>query len=460
MMIQPENFLTTSLSQASSGMAICRILSAAINAVNPYQAVINHLKRVGNVLNVGQKQFRLSDYRHIFIIGAGKASVPMALATSTILAEQFTQGIVITKEGHGVISDDHVLPDGLEIIEAGHPLPDTRGVIGTQKIISLLKKTGQNDLVICLISGGGSALLVSPAPGITLNDIQSITSLLLSCGASIQEINCIRKHLDMVKGGQLARMAFPSTTLSLILSDVVGDPLDMIASGPTVSDPTYFKQALDILSHYDLANNAPQSVIHHLNNGIAGLISETPKLDDPIGFNVTNMIIGSNRLALEAALDQACQEGFHTLLLTTHLQGEACQAGKILASIAREAAQSGRPIPRPGCIFLGGETTVTITGSGKGGRNLETALAAVQDISGLERTMMVTLATDGNDGPTDAAGAVVSGDTYKRAQILGLVPMHYLNENDSYNFFAPLSDIIITGPTQTNVNDLVLIITY
>jgi hydroxypyruvate reductase len=324
----------------------------------------------------------------------------------------------------------------------------------------LLANTAQDDLVICLMSGGASALLVSPAPGLTLADLQSLTSALLACGASIYEINTLRKHLEQLKGGGLARLAAPARVATLILSDVIGNPLEVIASGPTVPDPSTFTDAYHILEHYRLIDHVPPGVIRHLEYGRAGQIHETPKPGEPLFSRVQNLVIGDNLQAALAALEQAVREGFHTLLLTTYLQGEARQAGSALAAVARQIDAPGHPLPRPTCLAAGGETIVTLQGDGLGGRNQELALGAVAGLAGLDDILLATLATDGGDGPTDAAGAIVSGETLERARQAGMQPEDYLARNDAYHFFDALGDLLKTGPTQTNVNDLDFIFAF
>ena len=375
----------------------------------------------------------------------------MVHAAVKILGNYLTQALIIVKEGYATEIEGQ---PNAHILEAGHPIPDQRGVAATQRIIKLLQHTRPNDIVICLISGGGSALLVSPVAGLTLDDLKSLTSALLASGATINEINTIRKHLSKVKGGNLARLAAPAQLTTLILSDVVGDPLDVIASGPTVPDPTTYEEAQDILKRYQISMPKITTLLQRGQIDLA----ETPKPKDPLFNNVHNLIIGSNRQAAQAAISQAQEEGFNTQLLTTYLQGEARQAGRFLGAIARQIERTDHPIPQPACIVVGGETTVTLRGDGLGGRNTELALSAVEEISGLNNIALVTLATDGGDGPTDAAGAVVTGDTLARALQLGLTPADFLARNDSYNFFEPLGDLLKPGPTMTNVNDLAFLI--
>jgi len=429
---------------------VARILTASLRAVEPGAAVNRHMRRDGDQLIIDEHTFNLSHYQRVLIVGAGKAGAPMARTAAQILGNYLTQALIIVKEGYESENENY---QKLVILQAGHPIPDQRGVAGTQRIIELLQSSQPKDLILCLISGGGSALLVSPVEGLSLDDLQSLTSALLASGATINEINTIRKHLSQVKGGNLARLAAPAHMATLILSDVVGDTLDVIASGPTVPDPTTFEEAHDILRRYQITTPKITTVLQRRQADIV----ETPKPGDPIFRDVLNLIIGSNRQAALAAIRHAQEEGFNTLLLTTYLQGEACQAGHFLGAIARQLATTDYPIPKPACIVVGGETTVTLQGEGLGGRNTELALSAVEEIGGLENTALVTLATDGGDGPTDAAGAVVSGDTLTRALQIGLTPADFLARNDSYNFFKPLGDLIKVGPTQTNVNDLAFI---
>jgi glycerate 2-kinase len=459
-MIDPESFLTDSISKTTISPQLCRILAASVNAVDPFEATLQHITRHENILTVDHRDLDLCAYQRVSIIGFGKASVPMAAAVCEQLDTVFTHGILLTKDGYATTPPGYSFPKDIEVIEAGHPIPDQRGVAGTQKIIGLLECTNANDLVIFLISGGGSALLTSPAGEISLSNLQQTTAALLACGATIQEINCIRKHLDRVKGGQLARISKKATMLCLILSDVVGDPLDIIASGPTVPDPSTFQDAIDILAKFKLTEIMSAPVSSYLRAGVAGQIPETPKSSDPFFKNVQNVLVGNNRKAAEAACLQAKIEGFHSFILTNFLEGEARQVGKTVAAIAKQLALKNEPLTRPACLILGGETTVTVTGNGLGGRNQELALGCVETLAGLERVMVISLATDGGDGPTNAAGAVVSGETYSLAQSFGLDPAKFLAENDAYNFFSILSDLIVTGPTQTNVNDLVFILTY
>ena len=429
------------------------IYRRAIEAVNPRTAIRSHVELRGRELVCDGIILNLDEFKHIYLVGAGKAGAAMAAAMEELLGDRLTAGLVVVKYGH-------LAPvKKTEIIEAGHPLPDHNGVEGARKLAALVKQAGENDLVICLISGGGSALLPLPAAGLTLEEKQQTTQALLSCGADITEINAIRKHLSRLKGGQLARLAAPATTIALILSDVIGDPLDSIASGPTVGDPTTFGQCLNIINKYQLAETLPPAIMNHLQQGASGAIAETPKPDDALFNRVGNHIIASNRQAVEAAASKARELGYQPLILSTFIEGETREIARMHAAIAREIHHSGNPLPSPACVISGGETTVTITGNGLGGRNQEFALAAAFDIAGLENTVILSIGTDGTDGPTDAAGAIVDGQTLERARNIGIAPLTYLDNNDAYHFFSPLRDLLITGPTNTNVMDIRLILT-
>jgi glycerate 2-kinase len=342
----------------------------------------------------------------------------------------------------------------VRIQEAGHPLPDEKGLEGAKEMVKMLSHLTPKDLVLFLISGGGSALLPLPVEGITLAEKQATTQQLLSCGANIQEINTLRKHLSQIKGGGLAKMVFPATLVALILSDVVGDSLDAIASGPTVPDPTTYEDCARILNKYELWGKIPPSVAAHIREGMEGKKEETLKEGAPAFAGVYNLVVGNNLLAMQAAKKAAQALGYRTLLLSSLVEGETREVAKVHAAIAKEVLLSGNPIPPPACILTGGETTVTLKGKGKGGRNQEFALAGALEIAGWEEILMMSAGTDGTDGPTDAAGAFADGKTLNRARTMGLDPWSFLKENDSYHFFEKLGDLIISGPTGTNVMDL------
>ncbi len=433
---------------------VVEIMQAALEAVDPAGAVRRFVQRDGDLLVVGDTTYHLSDYQNVYVVGAGKADAAMAQAIESILGDRLTKGIVNVKY-------EHTLPtERIALQEAGHPVPDEAGIAGSRQIAEVLEAAGSNDLVICLISGGGSALMTLPVEGVTLDDLQALTSALLRAGATIVEINIIRKHLDRLKGGKLARLAAPARVVSLILSDVVGNPLDAIASGPTVPDNSTFEDAWRLLERFDLLDKVPESVVDVIRRGMQGEIPENPVEGDAIFDGIQNVIVASNDLAAEAAQRQAEALGLNTMLLSTYVEGEAREVARVLAAIAKEIRGSGRPLAAPACVILGGETTVTLKGDGKGGRNQEMALAAAIAIDGLEDTAIACLATDGTDGPTDASGALADGSTVARARDLGMDPWAYLAGNNAYPFFEALEDLLMTGPTQTNVNDLAFVLVW
>jgi glycerate 2-kinase len=423
-----------------------------VKAADPVEAVKKNFRSESGRLLIGDQFYTLSSFDTIYVIGAGKAAAPMASAVEEILRDRLDSGLVITKYGHGLSLRT------VRVNEAGHPVPDEAGFRAARKVVQLLEKTGEKDLVIFLISGGGSALLPYPAEGITLEDMQALTRVLLDAGAAIQEINSLRKHLSRVKGGNLARLAYPSTLVSLILSDVIGDDLDSIASGPTVPDRSTFGDCMEVVDKYRVEERIPSAVMEHLESGARGEIEETPKPGDPVFERAQHLIIGSNIHALRAAGKKAAGLGYNTLILSSFIQGETREVAKVHAAIVREILCSGNPIERPACVLSGGETTVTVRGKGKGGRNMEFALAASIEIAGLKEVVVLSGGTDGSDGPTDAAGAMADGGTFSRARKRGMDPGRYLTENDSYHFFEALGDLIVTGPTRTNVMDLRLML--
>ncbi|UCE43355.1 MAG: glycerate kinase [Candidatus Aminicenantes bacterium] len=428
------------------------IFQAGVKAVDPAQAIKSHIKLENNHLIVGGKTTDLSGFNRISVIGVGKASAAMAGAMEEILGERLNSGLVITKH-------EHALPlDKVQVIEAGHPVPDQAGFRGARQIVQVLEQSGEKDLVFFLISGGGSALFPYPQEGLTLEDKQDVTKILLDAGANIHEINVLRKHLSRVKGGRLAKVAYPAALISLVLSDVIGDDLDSIASGPTVPDHSTFRDCLNIMEKYQISERLPSAAVGILQKGVRGELEETPKPGNPVFERTQNLIIGSNIIAVEAAAKKAEELGYNTLILSTFVEGETREVARVLAAVAQEILSSGNPIDRPACVLSGGETTVTIHGKGKGGRNQEFSLAAAMDIDGLENVVLLSAGTDGTDGPTDAAGAIADGTTTSRAGKLGMDPGQYLRENDSYHFFEALDDLIITGPTYTNVMDLRIIL--
>ncbi len=424
------------------------IFYAGLQAVDPVDAIKRNVQLEANILKAGSSEYDINAYRNIYVVGGGKAGASMAKGIEDILGKRITKGLVNVKY-------EHLVPlQTIRIHEAGHPVPDEAGVQGTRRIIDLLESATEFDLVLCLISGGGSALLPAPAEGLTLQQKQDVTSLLLQCGATINEINTIRKHISAIKGGQLARITSPATLITLILSDVIGDPLDTIASGPGVPDSQTFSDCMNILRKYGLEEHVPPPVLKRFQQGRDGEIPDTPKEGDPVFANTQNFIIASNVLAAQAAAQKARGLHYNTMILSTCVEGETQDVAKVHTAILKEILRSGNPLPSPACIISGGETTVTIQGKGLGGRNQEFVLAAADDIDGLDDVVVLSAGTDGTDGPTDAAGAIADGLTIRRATGKNLEPGVYLRNNDSYHFFEQLNDLVKTGPTHTNVMDL------
>jgi glycerate 2-kinase len=426
--------------------SVSEIFTSALKAVSPYEAVMNRSKHIMSC-------YETDNFNRLVVIGFGKAACPMAKAIEDSLLDILKTGIVITKYNH---CNKYILKR-ITVFEAGHPLPDENGFKGTDTIIRLLKNTDEHTFVVCLISGGGSALLVAPCDGITLHEKQKVTELLLKAGADIYELNTVRKHISKVKGGRFAEIVYPSRVISLILSDVIGDRLDVIASGPTSPDTTTYGDALRVLKKYGLVGEIPQGVSDFLNRGAEGLISETPKERSIIFEKIENIIIGSNRKALEAAEKKSECLGFNTKVISSEVTGDARKAGKCLAGKALEIKKVKKD-NKPICLISGGETTVTVRGRGKGGRNMELALSFATEIEGFKGITLLSAGTDGTDGPTDAAGAIVDGVTIRKAKSLRLDPDEYLKNNDSYNFFKEIDGLFITGPTETNVMDIQIMV--
>ncbi len=441
----------TQLNRKARALAL-KSLEYALNAVDPKQLMKSKLLLKNSLLKVNGYSFDLKKFKNVYVIGGGKASGSIAEALEQILGQYITKGLVNIPRGNKHKTEL------IKLHEASHPIPDKSGVEGTRRMLEIAEQAKKKELIICLISGGGSSLMPLPRGGITISDKREITDALLKCGATINEINTVRKHISDFKGGWLAKKAYPATVLNLILSDVVGDPLDFIASGPTVPDSTTFNEAIKALKKYGLWDKAPATIKKVLSDGEKGLIPETPKATDKAFKKVYNVVIGNNRFACLAAREHLRSAGLNTLLLTSSLEGEARHVGVMLASIAREVALSGNPVPKPAGIIAGGETTVTVTGKGLGGRNQEISLAAALKVGGLDGVVVASLNTDGVDGPTDAAGAIVDGKTIARAAEMSVNPEEFLAENDSYSFFSKLGDLIFTGPTGTNVNDVSLIV--
>jgi len=438
-------------------------IRAALDAVDPREAIFRRVRRVGHMLTLADRAIDLRAAEHIFLVSIGKAAAPMADALIDVLGGDLTAGVIVTKHGHAAGFE---APTNLQIVEAGHPVPDVQSITGARAIEDLLRDATERDLLLCAISGGGSALVSLPVEHVSLADLQATTNALLRSGATIHELNAVRKHLDRIKGGGLARMGRGAEVVALLLSDVIGDDLSVIASGPTAPDPSTFADAWRVVEDFDMVDALPTSVRAHLESGLRGDIPDTPKPGDALFDRVLNLIVGSNRVAAEAAEHYLRSVGFNTLLLSTFVQGEAREVGKVAVAIAREIDTHDRPVRRPGCVIAGGETTVTVKGGGRGGRNQELALAAAPGIDGLSDVWIVALATDGGDGATDAAGAIVTGGTMARARQAGLDAAEFLANNDSYGFFKNLSGLedpsglIRTGPTGTNVNDLLFVFAF
>jgi len=424
-------------------------LNAALEAVDPKAIIKSKVKVKGNTLKIENLTFNLDKFKSIYVVGGGKACGPMAETLVKVLGSRIKEGAVNIP-----YSSPSYKTGKVKLQHASHPIPDESGVKGATRMLDIVDKAEKNDLVICLISGGGSSLMPQPRNGISLEDKQKVTDALLKSGATINEFNTVRKHISGFKGGWLAKEAYPATIINLILSDVVGDPLDFIASGPTVPDTTTFKDAIEILKHQGLWNTIPDSVRKLLTDGEKGLIPETPKPGDKVFKKVHNIVIGNNFTASQAAYMAFRKARLNSLLLTSTLEGQARDVGTMLASMAKEVVASGNPVPKPAGIVAGGETTVTVVGKGKGGRNQEIALAAALKIGNMDGVVIASVSTDGVDGPTDAAGAIADGKTLKRTHELELNPREFLANNDSYTFFSKLGDLVFTGPTGTNVCDV------
>lgn len=431
------------------------ILAAGLAAADPAAAVRRGLRREGDTLVAGETRIDLADLDRVLLVAAGKAATAMVHAAEAILGDRLAGGVAVTVYGAGGRAERTI------IHEAGHPLPDPAGLLATRHIARLLAGAGERDLVLALISGGASALLEMPAARIQLADLQAATSTLLASGASIDELNTVRKHLSAVKGGGLARLAAPARVLALVLSDVVGSPLDIIASGPTVPDPSRYADAAAVVARRDLWGRLPAPIADHLRRGMAGEVPETLKPGDPVFERVLTRVVGENADAAAAAAARAAALGYASMVLTTYLEGEAREAGRLLAALGKEMAARAQPLAPPACLVLGGETTVTMRRlGGRGGRNQELALAAALALEGpaWDRVTVAGLGTDGIDGASEAAGALVDGTSVARARAAGLDPLAALDANDSASFFEALGDAIVCGPTGTNVNDLALVL--
>lgn len=428
------------------------IAVAGISAVLPENVVRNAVRLDGNMLTVSGKAYDLQAYRHIYVAGGGKAAATMAAELERILGDRISGGVVNDRYGTRSTATK------IKVNQAGHPLPTEDGLRGVNEMLDMLGKVGKDDLVIFLISGGGSALLPCPAPGVSLEDKVRLTDRLLKSGATIAEINCVRKHSSCTKGGQLLRYVNGAAVLSLIVSDVVGDEPGSIASGPTAPDNTTYADALAILEKYMLKDQAPPGILRHLEAGLRGDAPETLKAGDPVFERVHNVVIAGNIVALKAAAAEAQRLGYRPLILGSHLKGESREVGLVHAGIAKECLSTGNPVPAPAAIISGGETTVTVRGPGKGGRNQEFVLGVLRDYR--PGMTIISTDTDGIDGATDACGAIADETTLPRAATAGLSIQKALDSNASYDFFRALDDLIFTGPTGTNVSDLRIVLVY
>ncbi len=419
--------------------------------VDARTAVARAISRNREELVIGRRRYDLRRYERVIVVGAGKATASMAQAVEQRLGPRLHGGFVVVKYGHGLPTKRIV------VAESGHPIPDQSGQRAAARLCAMVAELGRRDLLIVLLSGGASSLLPAPVAGVTLADKQRTTQELLRCGASIREVNTVRKHLSRIKGGRLAELT-EATVVTLILSDVLGDDLSAIASGPTAPDPTTYQDAVTILKRYRIWRAVPQRVRRHLDHGCRGIASETPKPGSSLFRRVHHHIVGNNAAAVMAVTRVAREEGLRTLVHTSALTGEAREAGKQFGAMARNIVREGRPQQRPCCVVAGGETTVTVTGKGRGGRAQEFAAAAALEIAGLAKVWVVAIGTDGTDGPTDAAGAVVDGNTVARAQHLSVDLVGTLRRHNTYPALKKLQHLITTGPTGTNVNDLYLLL--
>lgn len=421
------------------------ILGAALSAVAPDKAVSKYVSLDGDTLLIDDVTYYLNTFENIYVVGAGKGAAPMAAQLEEILGDRITDGIICVKY-------DHTVPlTIIRTIEGAHPVPDANGERGARAILELVANAGKKDLVLCCITGGASALTPALVEGISLDDGKKVTQLLLDCGANINEINAIRKHMSIFGSGNLARAAYPAPLAALIISDVIGDNLDVIASGPTSPDNSTFKDCMDIFERYKLTDKVPVNILAHMQSGAEGTIFETPKVGDPVFDSVQNLLVATNEQALQAASVKAEELGYTPRIVTSTMSGEARSVASDIAKQAQKASNGKTPKL---CLLSGGETTVTLTGKGMGGRNQEMALAAAVALDGCPNIAMLCAGTDGSDGPTDAAGGFALPDSLKRAKECHIDPQVYLADNDSYRYLKSTGDLLQTGPTLTNVMDI------
>jgi glycerate 2-kinase len=445
----PQSHVWMQLEERSEAVEEISIaLQAALEAADPVHAMSRIIRKRRNTLVVGNRSFDLDRFGRVLVIGAGKASAKMALGLESRILEDITVGLIISPEGQVKPSCKKVL-----ILDAPHPIPGKKSVEATRRMLSLVGEPKENDLIICLFSGGASALMEVPVAGVTLGQLKYVTKLLLRSGAGIQEINTVRKHLSQVKGGRLAEKLFPATVLTFLISDVVGDRVDTIASGPTTYDATTFKDARTVLERRGIWQKIHVDVRHVINDGVGGLLKETPKKGSPVFAKTALEIVGTNRASCRAAADVLRARGYQTKIMSTSLEGEARQVG---TRFVRRLRRDSRDFHRRFALVGGGETTVSVMGKGRGGRNQELALAALIAMGGRRHVWLAAMGTDGIDGMTDAAGAIANGGMLEVGMKLGLNPNEFLNDNDSYKFFKAVGGLIITGQTGTNVNDIIV----
>ncbi len=425
------------------------MIRTSINAVDPYKLVQNRTQIQGKQLLINDRKIDLSSFKHIYLLGIGKATAPMAAAFEEILGNRLSQGAVIVKYGHSSALKK------VKLFEAAHPVPDRNTLDATKQLLEIAAAATQHDLILFLISGGGSALFERLPVSIELKHLTSFNEQLLSCGASIEEINVLRKHISLVKGGRFVGIAMPARLETFILSDVIGDPVDSIASGPSAPDASTYADAWNIITRYKLAQKLPSAVLDFFKRGLNGKEPETPKQGDALFNNVQNTILGNNRLALESLQKTAEQAGYQTQLISDRLQGDVREVGKIWAEMIEKALQNKNTDSKKICIIAGGEPTVFLRGNGLGGRNQELTLSVLKLLKNISVPFyFCSVGTDGTDGPTDAAGAWIDQNSFNKAEKLGLDIDDYLDRNDSYYFFEQTGNLIKTGPTGTNVMDI------
>ncbi|TET66220.1 MAG: DUF4147 domain-containing protein [Candidatus Zixiibacteriota bacterium] len=429
-----------------------QIFASALEAANPQKAVSSSLHLEGNSLRLADKSYNLDDYKKILVSGVGNYSVHMSQAVEKILGERLHRGMVLTRYTLGFTLEK------VETTEAGFPIPDQSGVTGTRKLKAFLEEAGEDTLLILLISKGAPSLSTVPVEGINLAEKLKTTSLLRKSGADVRELYTVQKHLSTSKGGQIAKWGYPATMPTLILSDLLEDDLSLICSGLTVPDETTYEEAREVLQKYELIDRLPKTVLEHIDAGIKGLRDETPKPGDKIFDKVDNVIVASNSIALKSAQETAKTLGYNSTIFPAFLQGEAKEMGTKLSELVKQVKTAGKPVSPPACLIFGGEATVTKKGRGRGGANQEVALGTAIELAGIENFLLLQSSTSGTDGDSDVSGAIVDGGTTERGKKLGLDPQAHLANNDSYNFFRQTGETFVTGPTDTDVMDIGIIL--